>query len=86
MMEVNIKKIGLRQSLQLLISLFLFLVFLYFTFECWDKYSQKRISTNVQEKKQKDFLYPSITVCPEKTFKNYDILLSLLLNSNWNLA
>ena len=58
-----------RHCFHLFMTLFLFLVFLYFAFESWDKYSQKRISTSIQEKKGKNFLYHSITVCPEATFR-----------------
>lgn len=54
-----------------MITFLLFIVFIYFAFESWGKYSAKRISTNVQDKKKKNFLYPSITVCPEKTFKTH---------------
>ena len=54
-----------------MITFLLFLAFIYFAFESWGKYRARRISTNVQDKKKKNFLYPSITVCPEKTFKTH---------------
>ena len=58
-----------RKLFYSMVTLLLFMVFLYFVYECSEKYRAKRISTNVQDKKKKNFLYPSITVCPEKTFK-----------------
>ena len=52
------------------LALFLFLSFLFFVFESYDKFSQNRISTNIMEQKVHDFLYPSLTICPEKAFKS----------------
>ena len=51
------------------VTIILFLVFTYFAIESWDKYKQYFISTNVREEFTENFVYPSITVCPEKTFK-----------------
>lgn len=65
------KNMDFKRLFYSMITFFLFVVFIYFAFESWDKYNQRRISTNVQEKKSKNFLYPSITVCPEKTFKTH---------------
>ena len=53
----------------MLIPFFFLCVVIYFAFESWDKYTKARINTNVREFKQRNFQYPSITVCPEKTFK-----------------
>ena len=47
----------------------LFWVFFYFAFESWDKFKAARVSTNVREQKLLHLQYPSVTVCPEKTFK-----------------
>ena len=47
----------------------LFWVFFYFAFESWAKYKAGRVSTNVREQKLLRLQYPSLTVCPEKTFK-----------------
>ena len=60
---------ALRKYFYPLVTIFLFFVFTYFAFESWDKFKQERISTNVREEFMKNFVYPSITVCPEKTFK-----------------
>ena len=46
----------------------LFWVFFYFAFESWDKFKAARVSTNVREQKLLHLQYPSVTVCPEKTF------------------
>ena len=50
-------------------ALILFFIFLYFSFNSWNKFRDKRISTEVLEKEIIDMVYPSITVCPEKTLK-----------------
>ena len=60
---------ALRKYFYPLATICLFLVFTYFGFESWGKFKQERISTNVREEFMKNFVYPSITVCPEKTFK-----------------
>ena len=77
-------KIGLRKFFYLMITLFLFLVFVYFAYESLGKYNQKRISTSVQERKKKDFLYPSITVCPERTFKSDIIIGPISTNESYS--
>ena len=50
-------------------ALILFFIFLYFSFNSWNKFTDKRISTEVLEKEIINMVYPSITVCPEKTLK-----------------
>ena len=58
-----------RKYLFPLVTICLFLVFTYFAIESWEKFKQDFISTNVREEFMENFVYPSITVCPEKTFK-----------------
>ena len=52
------------------LTIFLFFSFLYLAFDAWEKFNQDRISTNVMDLKVKNFLYPSLTICPEKAFKS----------------
>ena len=57
-----------RNYFYILMTFLLFWVFVYFAFESWDKYKAARVSTNVREQKLLHLQYPSVTVCPEKTF------------------
>ena len=57
-----------RNYFYFLMTFLLFWVFVYFAFESWDKYKAARVSTNVREQKLLHLQYPSVTVCPEKTF------------------
>ena len=54
----------------LLTAVILIIVFLYFGMKSWNKFAEMKISTEVKEKKVDNILYPSITVCPEKTLKS----------------
>ena len=57
-----------RNYFYFLMTFLLFWVFVYFAFESWDKYKAARVSTNVRDQKLLHLQYPSVTVCPEKTF------------------
>ena len=53
----------------LLTKITLIIVFLYFAFLSWNKFIEMRISTEVIENRVNKMVYPSVTVCPEKTLK-----------------
>ena len=53
----------------LLSAIFLFIVFLYFGINSWNKFAEKHISTEVIEKRVDNITYPSLTVCPEKSLR-----------------
>ena len=61
-----------RNYFYFLMTFLLFWVFVYFAFESWDKYKAGRVSTNVREQQLLRLQYPSLTVCPEKTFNTVE--------------
>ena len=63
----------------LLTKITLIIVFLYFAFLSWNKFIEMRISTEVIENRVNKMVYPSVTVCPEKTLKLIELP---SLNSN----
>ena len=58
-----------NRCLILLTTLMLLFIFIFLAFDSWNKFKEERISTNVRERKQHNFQYPSITVCPVNVFR-----------------
>ena len=59
------------QPFKLLIKLVLFTLFLWTCFMSFSKYSQRRKSSDIKLKDVITVQYPSVTICPEYTFKTY---------------
>ena len=63
-----------NRCLILFTTILLLLIFIFLAFDSWNKFKEERISTNVRERKQHSFQYPSITVCPVNAFRKVNTL------------